>query len=242
MKKHLARSHTTPGQSSETLELLDRARHGDREAAALLYEKHRSAFLRIARQELRPALRAKLDPVDLVQSVEADILNGRVRAKKIFADLDRCISYFKTMTRNYTRDVNRHYLCRKTDVVREAPDHMDGLIDVRHDGPFTKASIRDEFRQALALLPSMSRYVVVYFRTGRSLAEICLLTELSPRRVRERFASAQSVFCQAILASPGARGKKEPQRGNALGASGHFTRTPLPLGHTDAFSCTGSCG
>jgi RNA polymerase sigma factor (sigma-70 family) len=64
---------------SEFSEMLRRARSGDRDAAAALFEVCRGRLERSARRELGPHLRHRYDTADIAQSVFGDFLRGLPR-------------------------------------------------------------------------------------------------------------------------------------------------------------------
>ena len=67
-----SRDDTGTGDSEETIELLRRARGGERAALDSLFERHRARLLRMVEVRLDPRLRRRIDPDDVLQETLLD--------------------------------------------------------------------------------------------------------------------------------------------------------------------------
>src|SRR5262245_3143222 len=90
----------TTMQEQDFAAVLERARQGDAEAMARLVEEYEPEIRRVAHRRLGPALRARFDSADLVQSVHRSLLLCLKRNKFTFAGPQDLIALAVTMVKN----------------------------------------------------------------------------------------------------------------------------------------------
>ncbi|MFH1420089.1 MAG: hypothetical protein ABII12_17585, partial [Planctomycetota bacterium] len=66
---------TVSPDSEETQRLLRQLAAGDRQAIERLFTMHRTDLRRIVESRMEPRLRARVDPSDVVQEAQLDVLN-----------------------------------------------------------------------------------------------------------------------------------------------------------------------
>src|SRR4051812_6299048 len=99
-------------------QLLERLNSGDTAAAEQVFRAYEPYLRILVGRELRPALRAKFDSMDVVQSVWAEILEGSRKTGWHFADRAHLRAFLVRLARH--RFLDR---CRKhrNAVLREVP-------------------------------------------------------------------------------------------------------------------------
>jgi RNA polymerase sigma factor (sigma-70 family) len=177
--------------------LLERLNGGDAAAAEQVFREYEPYLRILVRRQLRPALRAKFDSMDVVQSVWADILEELREPSWHFANRGQLQAFLSRLTRN--RFLDR---CRKH---RAALDREVPLTDaspagaVRAEGPRpSEVAQHDElWDRVLALCPPAHHELLRLKRQGHGLAEIAARTGLHESSVRrilyalaERYAKA----------------------------------------------------
>jgi RNA polymerase sigma-70 factor (ECF subfamily) len=164
--------------------LIERLNDGDVDAAErafLAYEP----YLRMAvRRRLDGALRAKLDSMDIVQSVWADLLSGFREAGWRFTDRAHLRAFLVRVTRN--RLIDRH---REHHRALEKEQPLAGIAP--HDLPHahqprpSEVALADElWERMLAVCPHGHRDILRHKREGLSLAEIASRAGMHPGSVR----------------------------------------------------------
>src|SRR5258707_145997 len=96
--------------SSKSLDLLlEKLCSGDAAAAEQVFLTYEPYLRKVVRRQLPPRLRAKLDSVDVVQSVWADVLQGFRSAGWRFADAAHLRAFLVKATRHRFIDRVRQY-------------------------------------------------------------------------------------------------------------------------------------
>jgi RNA polymerase sigma-70 factor (ECF subfamily) len=189
-------------------QLIERLNSGDvlaAERAFLAFEP----YLRMAvRRQLDAGLRSKLDSMDIIQSVWADLLCGFRAADWRFSDRFHLRAFLVRVTRNRVIDRHRQHhraLKREEPLSLVAPGALPASSQPR---PSEVAQGQELWEQILALCPPGHRDILVHKRQGLPLAEIAAragLHEGSVRRilydVARRLAQTRAVSRPA----PGAR-------------------------------------
>lgn len=134
-------------------EILSRARSGDPEAVAALYEKYARPAEHEARSGLGPLLRGRFETSDIVQSVFADMLG------ELTGFEDRGEPSFRHWLRIKVRNKLRTKARRMTErggQLRERPigDRTEWSL-AGHDDPHAAASEREQVERASLLLGSL---------------------------------------------------------------------------------------
>jgi RNA polymerase sigma-70 factor (ECF subfamily) len=174
-----------PHQENRTCGLLQDARAGSSEALGLLFESCRPYLLLVARQELRAALRPKLDAADLVQET--------------FIEAQRDFAHFRGGTEQqllgWLRGILRHNL---TDITRRFRACCRCLSqEVRLLGPrvvqgrtVCELLIAQELRRAIdnalhRLPPTYQQVFRLHYDERRSFTEIGTTLHRSPEAARK---------------------------------------------------------
>jgi RNA polymerase sigma-70 factor (ECF subfamily) len=165
-------------------ELIERMNDGDiaaAEQAFLAYEP----YLRMAvRRQLNGPLRAKLDSMDVVQSVWANVLCGFRRAGWRFADRAHLRAFLVRVAQNRIIDRRRqlHLALEQERVLSQvAPDQ---LPSARQPSPSEIAQENELWRKMWEQCPPAHREILVLKRQGHRLAEIAARTGLHEGSVR----------------------------------------------------------
>lgn len=174
--------------STEHLDrLLDRLNQGDVAATEQIFRTYEPYLQMLVRRKLRPALRAKFDSMDVVQSVWADVLEGIQGAGWQFEDSNHLQAFLVRLTRN--RFIDR---CRKHRgaLAREEPLWEDAAAEsISSDQPRpSEVAQGDElWDQMLELCRPAHRDLLRLKRQGLSLAELAARTGLHPSSIRRIF-------------------------------------------------------
>jgi RNA polymerase sigma factor (sigma-70 family) len=152
--------------------LLSRARAGDAEAVAALYERHAGRVMAIVRRRLSPLLRVKYDTMDLAQSVFVEVLRElpkfEDRGESAFANLlaVKAENKVRLKLRRHVGPGGRRREDRLGSEVRELPDATDVVA---------AASSRDEdakLARVLSELDATSRSIMRLHSEGVSFEQI----------------------------------------------------------------------
>jgi RNA polymerase sigma-70 factor (ECF subfamily) len=172
-------------------DLLERLSAGDPRAAEEAFVAY-APFLRgLVRRHLSPALRARLDSMDVVQSVWAHLLEGYAERGWQFRSADHLRAFLITVTRNRLVDRQRRHLphlAREQPLSHTAPGQLPRSHEPR---PSERAQAADLWDRLLQLCPPEHREVLVLRRQGLLLNEIAARTGLhegSVRRLLRRLA------------------------------------------------------
>jgi RNA polymerase sigma-70 factor (ECF subfamily) len=165
-------------------QLIDRLNDGDAAAAErafLAYEP----YLRMAvRRQLTGPLRSKLDTMDIVQSVWADLLCGFRESGWRFADRAHLRAFLVRVTRNRLVDRQRQHhraIEREQPLARTLPNE---LPRSRQPRPSEVAQGHELWERILAKCPPQHREILRLRRQGLPLAEIAERSGLHEGSVR----------------------------------------------------------
>jgi RNA polymerase sigma factor (sigma-70 family) len=164
--------------------LLDKLCAGDVAAAEQAFLAYEPFLRKVVRRQLPPRLRAKLDSIDVVQSVWADVLGGFRDAGWRFADAAHLRAFLIKVTRHRFIDRVRQH---KTAVERELP--LACVVPEQHPHareprPSEIAQANDLWNQMLALCPPAHHPVLELKRQGLTLMEVARRTGLHEGSVR----------------------------------------------------------
>jgi RNA polymerase sigma-70 factor (ECF subfamily) len=187
-------------------QLIERLNDGDvvaAERAFLAYEP----YLRMAvRRQLNGALRAKLDSMDIVQSVWADLLSGFREAGWRFNDRAHLRAFLVRVTRNRLIDRRRQHhraLGQEQPLSAIAPRDLPRSNEPR---PSEVAQGHELWERILAFCPPGHHDILRYKRQGLPLAEIAAragLHEGSVRRILYDVARRLASVPEGIRPTPG---------------------------------------
>ena len=165
-------------------DLIDRLNDGDLEAAERVFLAY-EPYLRIAvSRQLNGALRSKLDTMDIVQAVWADVLAGFRDSGWRFSDRGQLRAFLLTLARNRLIDRRRHF---RRAIERERPlDDLEprDLAAADQPRPSEVAQGRELWANLLDQCPPQHRDLLTLKRQGLTLAEIADRTGLHEGSVR----------------------------------------------------------
>jgi RNA polymerase sigma factor (sigma-70 family) len=164
--------------------LLDRLCDGDTQAAEQVFVAYEPFLRLVVRRHLPERLRAKLDSVDVVQSVWADVVQGFRTSGWHFASSAQLRAFLVKATRNRLNDaLRRHH----TALERERPLGEAGReppVAAKQPRPSEIAQADDVWDKLLALCPPDHHEVLRLRRQGLQLNEIAARTGLHEGSVR----------------------------------------------------------
>jgi RNA polymerase sigma factor (sigma-70 family) len=166
--------------------LLERFQHGDREAAALLYERYADRLRSLTRRKSSAALASRLDPDDIVQSVFRNFFHAAQEGGYDVPPGEDLWKLLLVIALNKIRARGTFHRAAKRDVRRTRRiDGLDPSQFAREGGPGQSAVtfLRLVAEEALAQLPPLSRQVVELRVQGYQVHEIAAQTGRSLRTI-----------------------------------------------------------
>ena len=186
-------------------ELIARLNEGHLDAAERVFLAY-EPYLRMAvRRQLSGPLRAKLDSMDIVQSVWADVLSRFRESGWRFADRAHLGAFLKKLA--YHRLIDRHRTHRRA-IERERPlgeARIEDLPGTAQPRPSEVAQGRELWEQMLDRCPPAHRELLRLKRQGLPLAEIAARTGLHEGSVRRILYD----LARRLAASQGRPGRPE---------------------------------
>jgi RNA polymerase sigma factor (sigma-70 family) len=164
--------------------LLEGLCSGDDAAAEQVFLSYKPYLCAIVQRQMPARLRAKFDPMDVVQSIWADVLEGFRRSAWHFADADHLRRFLARVTRNRVIDLTRQQrgaLEREQDLGDAGADQLPSSPQPR---PSQLAQAEDLWQHILALCPPAHHELLRLKRDGCSLDEIAARTGLHKSSVR----------------------------------------------------------
>jgi RNA polymerase sigma-70 factor (ECF subfamily) len=164
--------------------LLVKLAGGDDGAAERVFRAYEPFLRAMVRRRLTPALRAKFDSIDVVQSVWADVLAGYRASGWRFADRDHLKAFLARVTSNHFSNY-----CRRlgSALGRERPlPGGESLASLPSDQPRPSqlAQAGELWETMIDLCPPAHRALLELKRQGLPLAEIAARTGLHEGSVR----------------------------------------------------------
>src|SRR5438132_8566121 len=176
--------------------LLEKLCSGDAAAAEQVCLKYEPYLRKVVRRQLPPRLRAKLDSIDVVQSVWADVLQGFRSAGWRFADAAHLRAFLVKATRNRFIDrIRQHEKALELERSIACTDPED-LPAARQPRPSEAVQADDLWQRMLALCPPAHHELLQLKRHGLTLVEIARRTGLhegSVRRILRQLARQMAV-------------------------------------------------
>jgi RNA polymerase sigma factor (sigma-70 family) len=164
--------------------LLQQLTVGDTEAAERVFTAYAPYLRMVVRRQLTPALRAKFDSIDIVQSVWADLLRGFQDGDWRFANPQQLRAFLLTVTRNRLVDRVRQ---QQTPLRRETPMDVVDLEALPWRSPEqagAQLEADELWQRLLALCAPRHRELLELKRQGLAVAEIADRTGFNPGSVR----------------------------------------------------------
>jgi RNA polymerase sigma-70 factor (ECF subfamily) len=164
--------------------LLEKLTSGDADAAEQVFRKYEPILRMVVRRHLSPALRAKFDSLDIVQSVWVDLLSGFREAGWRFPDAAHLRAFLVRLTRHRFIDRFRQHrrgLEREQSLARE---EWRDVLASREPPGIAQAQAEELWQEMLELCPPQHHEVLRLRRGGARSAEIARLTGLHDGSVR----------------------------------------------------------
>jgi RNA polymerase sigma factor (sigma-70 family) len=164
--------------------LLTQLNSGDTAAAELVFRTYEPSLRILVRRELRSALRAKFDSMDVVQAVWTDIIEGVHDRGWHFTDRDHLQAFLVRLAKNRFIDLCRKY---REAVRREEPlSDQAAALAVVSDAPRpSELAQRNElWDRLMALCPPTHHELLRLKLKGMTLAQIGAETGMHPNSVR----------------------------------------------------------
>ncbi len=160
--------------------LLREFRHGDQEAARLLYLRYAGRLRALARSRSSPELALRVDADDFVQSVFGSFIRGVIHGSYEVPAGEELWNLFFVITVNKIRAKGAYLRAQKRDVRRNiGGDAVDELSTDREAGAWLKLAIDEVLQQ----MPSHCSEVIRLRMEGYEVAEISEMTGRSKRSV-----------------------------------------------------------
>ena len=173
-----ARLRENVGRSDGSL--LREFRHGDQEAARLLYLRYAARLRALARSRSSPDLALRVDADDVVQSVFGSFIRGVIHGSYEVPAGEELWNLFFVITVNKIRAKGAYHRARKRDVRREiGGDTVDVLASDREAGVWLKLSVDEVLQRMPVQLSELIRLRM----EGYEVAEISEMTGRSKRSV-----------------------------------------------------------
>jgi RNA polymerase sigma-70 factor (ECF subfamily) len=164
--------------------LLRKYRHGDQEAARLLYLRYAGRLRALARAKSSPELAGRVDDDDIVQSVFGSFFRGVIRGSYDVPAGEELWSLFLVITLNKIRAKGAHHRAAKRDVRlttgdQEIEQSPDPLSSDGQAGLLLKMAVDEVLEQ----LPEQIGEAVRLRMQGYEVAEIARITGRAKRSV-----------------------------------------------------------
>jgi len=171
--------------SSKSLDLLlEKLCSGDAAAAEQVFLAYEPYLRKVVRRQLPPRLRAKLDSVDVVQSIWADVLQGFRSAGWRFADAAHLRAFLVKATQHRFIDrIRQHEKAAKLEKPLACTD-PEQLPPAKQPRPSETVQADELWQRMLTLCPPAHHKVLELKRQGLTLVEIARRTGLHEGSVR----------------------------------------------------------
>jgi RNA polymerase sigma-70 factor (ECF subfamily) len=164
--------------------LLEKLTSGDARAAEEVFRTYEPHLRLVVRRHLSPALRAKFDSADIVQSVWADLLRGFREAGWRFADAAHLRAFLVRLTRHRFIDRLRQHQ-RAVDREQSLADgDWEQTLPAAGAGPDDLAQADELWQEMLLLCPPEHRELLRLKREGAVNAEVAARAGLHEGSVR----------------------------------------------------------
>lgn len=173
-------------------DLLEQVRAGDGDAARTIFKEYAQRLIGLAHVNLDRAVRQKMDPEDVVQSVFKSFFLRMGKGQFDLANWDGLWSLLVVITlrkcRRKVRDLRRqrHDIRREVAPTPPGPDSGTGWQAVAHDPtPSEAAVLAETVEQLFAGLKERERLIVELHLQGCSIGEIRTEVQRSEYTVRD---------------------------------------------------------
>jgi RNA polymerase sigma-70 factor (ECF subfamily) len=173
-----------PDNGTSDSSLLRLYRHGDQEAARLLYQRYAGRLRALARSRTSPDLAGRVDDDDIVQSVFGSFFRGVIHGSYDVPAGEELWNLFLVITLNKIRAKGEHHRAAKRDVRQTVGDEV---VNVSPDPLSSEgqaiALLKMAVGEALDRLPEQHGRAVRLRMEGYEVAEIAAITGRSKRSV-----------------------------------------------------------
>jgi RNA polymerase sigma-70 factor (ECF subfamily) len=165
--------------------LLRRLRHGNQDAATQLYLRYAERLRLLARAEFSADLARRVDVDDIVQSVFTSFFRGVSRGYYDVPAGEELWKLFLVIALNKIRAKGAFHRAAKRDIRLTVGEHMidQGSRANKDSDPTPMAFLRLVIDEALEVLPSPQKQMVILRIEGFEVAEIAAKTGRSKRTV-----------------------------------------------------------
>jgi RNA polymerase sigma factor (sigma-70 family) len=164
--------------------LLEQLCKGDAAAAERVFLDYEPHLRLVVRRMLPAHLHSKLDSVDVVQSVWADLWHGFRDSGWRFQDAGHLRAFLVKVTKNrFLNQVRRHAKASRQEQSYDAAE-LNKRTVATDPRPSEVAQAKELWGQLLALCPANHQQLLRLKRDGYSLEEIAQRTGLHPSSVR----------------------------------------------------------
>jgi RNA polymerase sigma-70 factor (ECF subfamily) len=158
-------------------ELMGCLRLGDADAGREIFERYACRLVRLAAARLPGALRGKVDPEDIVQSVFRSFFRRQVEGRFQLKNWDRLWSLLTVLAARKCGHRLREFLTDRRDVARECPGPDDSNASTWQPAdpapsPAEALVLQETVQELLARLTEREKAVVLLRLEGWSVAEI----------------------------------------------------------------------
>ena len=194
--------------------LINKLQAGDDDAAARVFNRFARRIVGLARQQLHAALRSKVDPEDVLQSVFRSFFNRQRAGRFSIESWDSLWGILMVMTLRKCRRRIAYYRARRRDAQREKSweEHPDADGDpalfAREPTPSEAAMLIEIVGRLMSGLPEEDRAVLTLHLQGCTIAEIKAQTGRAMRTIRRILARIRRQL-QAIRDKESARDSDE---------------------------------
>jgi RNA polymerase sigma factor (sigma-70 family) len=170
---------------STTAELVVRLRHGDPEAAEVVFARYAQRLTHLAEQQLSRKLAARFDGADVVQSVFRTFFRRSARGEFRIDSSAELWRLLVRITLQKTRAYGRQHTAGVRDVTAEAPCGEALLLEaMTHEpGPAEAVALIDQIQDLLRGLPALYCDLLQMRLEGRSVSDTAAQLGVSRRTV-----------------------------------------------------------
>jgi RNA polymerase sigma-70 factor (ECF subfamily) len=173
--------------------LLRQVRHGDQEAARLLYQRYAHRLRALARSRRLPDLAGRVDDDDIVQSVFGSFFRGVIRGSYDVPAGKELWHLFLAITLNKIRAKGVYHRAAKRDVRQTTGDErIDRSPDVLSDDNQAASVLRMSVEEELGRLPERHREVIRLRMENHEVEEIAKALGCSKRSVERMLQEARA--------------------------------------------------
>ena len=194
---------------NESVDLLERWRDGDEEAAEVMFERYVARLVGLARTWISPALRRRLDAEDIVQSVYRTFFRNAREDRYVLkrsGDLWRLL--VGITLKKLHRQIEFHTAAKRS-IRNEDSIRLTGMsvwinAEAVASGPTPAeaVSLIEELDRVVSSLTSLQREIFEKYLEGLSIEEIARQVERSERTVRRALEKVRTELEDQLKANP----------------------------------------